>query len=511
MHKKIALLLVTASFAGTAFSFGQAELAGESLNLSVNFYNCPTTRLSYSFLQNLSRSVSSKTKIVFPGSSEYTKALHHWSETAQVQSAALVQPINSEDLSNIITLASYYNVDFAVSSGGHNNDGASSTKGLLIDLSRFNKILLSNDKKTVSVGAGLRWGAVYDHLAAPNISLVGGRVSSVGVGGFTLGGGYGWKTGKYGLAADNIIKAEMVLANGRIVTVSPTENADLYFGLRGGGGQFGVVTNFVFKALPQENQVFSGFYFYSKEQVEVVAETMEKWVAANKDEKANIMLIFAKPPPSYDPIPVLLVWYDGPASVGKAAFKAFQDLHPLDDTTADMSFATGNTLQDGLVTDGDRKTMSSVAWETITRNKILEAYKFYVKFTTTVPNAAQSSILIEPVFSGSFRGIRDEEAAYPHKKVLHVIGLVPRWTASNQDSLIKQWMKKGTALLRAQERNNIVYPNYSIYDEPLVNMFGRNLYKLTTIKAKYDPRCIFRHGFVFPTQSCRRCPTAASW
>ncbi|ORX95345.1 FAD-binding domain-containing protein [Basidiobolus meristosporus CBS 931.73] len=502
------LLFLIGVLASTAFSVDE-RLPVES---TASFpHRCPSTDIPQRFLRILSNSVSPKTAIVFPGSNGYVNALHHWSETAQVQSAAIVQPANSKDLSNIIALASSYNIDFAVASGGHNNDGASSTKGLLIDLSRFNEVRVSSNKKEVTVGAGLRWGKVYDRIAPYNISLVGGRVSTVGVGGFTLGGGYGWKTGKYGLAADTIIRAEMVLANGRIVTVSSTENPDLYFAIRGGGGQFGVVTKFVFRALPQKNPVFSGFYFYSKDQVQAVAKTMEKWVATNKDEKANLMLIFAKPPPSFDPVPVVLVWYDGPASIAKPAFKAFQDLKPTSDDTAEMSFAVSNTLQDPLVTDGDRKTMASIAWKTITREKILKAYDFYVDFTTKVPSAAQSSVLIEPVFSNAFKGIRYGESAYPHTKPLHVIGLVPRWLSSKEDAIVKRWVSKGTALLRAQERPNIVYPNYSGYYEPLSNMFGANLARLNSLKARYDRDCVFRHGFVFQTQRCRRCPAPASW
>ncbi|KAK9765204.1 hypothetical protein K7432_006660 [Basidiobolus ranarum] len=502
MIKKIPFLFLITVFAGTAFS---DDLA------STSSFRCPTTKLSKTFLRSLSRSVSPQTKIIFPGTDGYSRALHHWSETAEVKSAAVVQPKTSKDLSNIITLAANYSIDTAIVSGGHNNDGASSTQGLLIDLSQFNQICVSDDKKSVIVGAGLRWGVVYDHITPYNISLVGGRVSSVGVGGFTLGGGYGWKSGEFGLAADNIIEAEMVLADGRIVTVSPTQHKDLYYGIRGGGGQFGVVTKFVFKAWPQENLVFSGFYNYNKDQVKDVAEAMEKWVATNKDEKAGVMLIFAKPPPTFDAVPVVLVWYDGPGSVGKNAFKVFQDLNPSSDSTSDVSYAVSNTLQDDLVTDGDRKTMSSVAWKTITTEKILQAHEFYVNFTNSVPSAAQSSILIEPVFSGAFDGIRDSDSAYPHGEVLHVTGIVPRWPTSADDSTIKAWVAKGTTLLRSLESHNIVYPNYSIYSEPLENMFGENLDSLIALKAKYDPDCVFRHGFVFPTRSCRRCPAPASW
>ncbi|ORX90094.1 FAD-binding domain-containing protein [Basidiobolus meristosporus CBS 931.73] len=503
MNRKFSLLLI-AAFAGAAVSHNLPVEA-------TSYARCPTTYVSDGFLRSLSRTVSSQTKIVLPNSEEYPQALHHWSETAEVHSAAVVRPKTSQDLSNIIKLASSYGIDFAVVSGGHNNDGASSTKGLLIDLSQFNQVQLSGDKKTVTVGAGLRWGAVYKQLTPHNISLVGGRVSSVGVGGFTLGGGYGWKSGEYGLAADNIISAEMVLANGKVVTVSPTENANLYFGIRGGGGQFGVVTKFVFRALEQENQIFSGFYSYNKDQVKDVAVAMEKWVADNNDPKAGVMLIFARPPPSFDAVPVVLVWYDGPASVGKPAFKAFQDLKPDSDSTAEVSFEVGNTLQDDLVTDGDRKTMSSVAWKTITSEMILKAHEFYVNFTSSVPDTAQSSILIEPVFRSSFEGIKDTDSAYPHAEALHVIGLVPRWPQSTQDATVKSWIAQGTKLLRSLEKDNIVYPNYSIYSEPLKNMFGANLEKLTALKATYDPQCIFRHGFVFPTQNCRRCPAPASW
>jgi FAD/FMN-containing dehydrogenase len=161
-----------------------------------------------------------------------------------------------------VLLARLFQCSFAVKSGGHAAfAGASSIEdGITIDLVKMDERKLSDDKKTVAVGPGNRWLDVYDYLTPHNLAVVGGRAASVGIGGLTLGGGISHHTNEYGLACDNIASYELVTASGKILNVSHELYSDLYWALRGGTNNFGIVTTFFYETLDQ------GLMFASKRQ-----------------------------------------------------------------------------------------------------------------------------------------------------------------------------------------------------------------------------------------------------
>lgn len=154
----------------------------------------------------------------------------------------MVFPENAKDVALVIKTVKFWKVRFAVRSGGHSpNPGWSSISepGVLIDLRHLNEIRVNPDKTIVSIGPGKRWGEVYEALDPYGISVVGGRIPQVGVGGLILGGGLSHFSGKYGLAADNVKNFEVVVADGKVVDASATANSDLFWALKGGGPNFG--------------------------------------------------------------------------------------------------------------------------------------------------------------------------------------------------------------------------------------------------------------------------------
>ncbi|KAL3490772.1 hypothetical protein BJX62DRAFT_237885 [Aspergillus germanicus] len=161
----------------------------------------------------------------------------------------VVQPESSEDVSRIVQLVREYQCQFAVKGGGHGNHaGASSIQdGLLIDMSRITSVTLSEDESIAGIGAGARWIDVYEALEEKGLTVVGGRSSTVGIAGFTLGGGISFLSRRYGWALDNVANYQLVLANGTLTNANQTSHPDLYFALRGGGNNFGIVTRFDFE------------------------------------------------------------------------------------------------------------------------------------------------------------------------------------------------------------------------------------------------------------------------
>ncbi|KAH9990413.1 hypothetical protein BJV77DRAFT_1151034 [Russula vinacea] len=175
---------------------------------------------------------------------------------------------------------------FAVKGGGHAlNPGFSSTKGVQIAMTRFNETRINSTNRTVDVGAGLIWDQVYETLEPTGLNLVGGRIPNVGVSGLTLGGGYSFLSNQYGLTVDNVARFELVLPNGTVTNVT-SEDDDLWFGLRGGLNNFGIVTKFIFKLYPQSN-IWGGIRLYSNNQLDEIKEALFKFQQKN-DTKAEV-------------------------------------------------------------------------------------------------------------------------------------------------------------------------------------------------------------------------------
>ena len=204
-------------------------------------------------------------------------------------------PKDNADVSLAIEFATSNNIPLAIKGGGHNPSGASSIDdGLCIDLSRHvNTARVDPEQRLVYVGGGAIWKTV-DHAAiAHGLATPGGTVNDTGVGGLTLGGGYGWLIGEHGLVIDNLVQATVVLADGSVVTASSTSHPDLFWGLRGGGCNFGVVTEFVFKVHPQRKTVFAGPLIFPPPKIKQLAEAVDQW-STTSGEKEGIIMGFTR-------------------------------------------------------------------------------------------------------------------------------------------------------------------------------------------------------------------------
>lgn len=176
---------------------------------------------------------------------DYDTYRDHYFSSSEQSPACVFYTSSETDLASALKIIAQQRVRFAIQAGGHaSNQGFSSTQGIHISMKGFQQIELSDDHKSVHVGPANIWDDVYLALVPYALSVVGGRVTGVGVGGFiTGGGGYSWKTNQYGLTGDTILSARVVLPSGDIVNVSPTENEDLFWAIRGGGNRFGIVTD----------------------------------------------------------------------------------------------------------------------------------------------------------------------------------------------------------------------------------------------------------------------------
>lgn len=215
--------------------------------------------------------------------------------------------------------------------------------------------------KTITAAGGCLWADVDSAAEKYGLAAVGGTVNHTGIGGLTLGGGYGYLTAERGMVVDNLLAVEFVLADGSIVTASATENPDLFWASKGAGVGFGVATSFVYRAYEQENPVWGGLLVFPKSQLhEVLA--FGNTILTDKSGKVFMLVVFSAPPPALQPSVLAVVFYNGTEEQGREFYEPLFKLEPLADLTTVVPFAKMNEMLNGPMAHGFRRTMKGSAF-----------------------------------------------------------------------------------------------------------------------------------------------------
>ncbi|KAH6704446.1 FAD binding domain-containing protein [Verticillium dahliae] len=259
----------------------------------------------------------------------------YWSENqGEVDPYCIFKPANPSAISVLVLLSRLTQCPFAVKSGGHAAfAGASSIEGgITVSLEKINQVTLSSDKKTVVIGAGNRWSDVYRKLSKSDVTVTGGRVSSVGVGGLSLGGGISFFSNLHGWACDNVESYEVVTATGIILTASPKQNPNLYWALRGGGNNLGIVTNFTFRTIPLPGgQLWGGTKTFMEPALDAVVDAFAGMVTDSpQDPNAGLWVAWLKN--SGLKLAATELWYAKPDGGSAAIFDAFNAIAPIADS-----------------------------------------------------------------------------------------------------------------------------------------------------------------------------------
>ncbi|HEU4784249.1 MAG TPA: FAD-binding oxidoreductase [Ktedonobacterales bacterium] len=239
-------------------------------------------------------------QVILPEDSDFRAARRlHGLSTALP--AVIVRPVSAADVAAVVTFAREHQLELAVHSGGHSLAHYSVVEGgVVLDLSLMNAIEIDTERRTARLEAGLTWGEVAAALHPHGLGLTAGDTASVGVGGLTLGGGIGWFARKYGLTIDHVRSIEVVTADGQMVTASATEHPDLFWAMRGGGGNFGVATSFEVELHPA-GMVYGGAIFYDARDAASVLPAYARYAAAAPDELTTMALVMAAPPAPFIP------------------------------------------------------------------------------------------------------------------------------------------------------------------------------------------------------------------
>lgn len=282
---------------------------------------------------------------------------------ALTDQGVVIQLLDPADISTTLLWVQEHSIDIAVKGSGHSTTGTSSSEGgLVIDLSLMNRVTVDTSEKTITAQGGAVWKEVDEVGAAHGLAIVGGMVNHSGVGGLTLGGGYGWLSGQFGLTIDNLVSARVVLADGSFVTASATEHPELFWGLRGARYNFGVVVDFTYQAYGQRALVYSGILGFSTDKLEAVVEQLNATLA-KPDPRSGALCVFAHAPDGSGPAIVVICFYNGTREEGQERFAGFMALEPAMNALNMIPYPVVNTLQNPQATYGDRKSFKGIFYE----------------------------------------------------------------------------------------------------------------------------------------------------
>ncbi|KAJ6529113.1 FAD dependent oxidoreductase [Mycena vulgaris] len=436
----------------------------------------------------IAAAISSASTVFLPGSLSYAKDIFHWASSSSDLSACSVEPGTAADVGKILQIVAASRTPFAVKGGGHTaNPGFSSTPGVHIAMYRFSEVTYNATAQTVVIGAGLVWDDVYSVLDPLGVTVVGGRFSGVGVAGYSLGGGYSYKSNQVGLTVDNIVGYELVLPNGTLTEVTASKNPDLYFGLKGGLNNFGIVTRFIFKAYPQ-TQIWGGLIIYTVPTLSAVNKAVADFSALVTDPKAQIFSAYN----GAAGIPIMgqLLFYDAPTPP-PGIFDEFLAIPFVTRDVGTRSLSSLVRLFPTNVTTGSRSIFDTVPVTGYTPalvDAILNETIFWSAHLAPFGGLAVS-YNIEPFLPAAVSTTHPATAFpwHPHRR---------RLTVPNQ--LLLLMGIKALAVAEGVLGSN-KYTNYAMYDTPLSDIYGQNVPRLQSIKKAVDPQNVMglAGGFKF--------------
>jgi FAD/FMN-containing dehydrogenase len=434
-------------------------------------------------------------EVITPRDPGYAGACRIWNGAHDRHPALIVRCAGAADVSTAVGFARSNDLPIAVRGGGHSIAGFSTCDdGIVIDLSQMNDVRVDPATRRATVGGGAVWADV-DHETQPHgLATTGGLVSSTGVAGFTLGGGIGWTMRKFGLACDNLVAADVVTADGRLVRASESDDSDLLWGLRGGGGNFGIVTQFEFELHPLGPMVYAGPIFYPADAAHELLHTFRDWAAVAPDEITAIVNLTTAPPLPVIPaewhgkkVAAFIATSSGPIDAGESLVGAFRTVgEPVADLLGPMPYQAIQTLIDPLWEKGIHAYFKATNLARLDDELIDRLCGLHLEAP-----GPQCEIHVHQM-GGAVARVPDGATAFTERSMPFLLNAVTGWRDPVDTESHTEWPRE---VIKAAEDASTgrAYVNFLGDVDAARSSYGDETYaRLVALKNEYDPTNVFR-------------------
>jgi len=434
--------------------------------------------------------------LVRDASAAYDEARTVWNATIDRRPALIVRCADDADVQAAVRFAAARRMRVSVKGGGHHIAGNAVVEGgLTIDLSGLRTVTVDAAKRTARVAPGALLADFDREAQAHGLATPLGINSTTGVAGLTLGGGFGWLTRRHGLAVDNLLAATVVTADGQVRVASDTTEADLYWALRGGGGNFGVVTSFLFQLHPVGPEVYTGLVVYPHAQAKQVLRAWRDFTATAPDELTVWAVLRKAPPLPFLPasahgtdVVILPLLHCGDVAAGeRAAAPVLRFGEPLGVHAGPTPYAAFQQAFDPLLAPGARNY-----WKSNNFSELSDAaLDLAIASAARVPDPQCEIFLAQ--LGGAMARVDPSATAFVARDARYIMNVHGRWSDARDDDRVRQWARRAFADA-APHATGSGYVNFLTEDdaERVAASYGPNYARLQAVKQRFDPQNLFR-------------------
>ena len=433
--------------------------------------------------------------VIGPDDPGYEDARHVYNFMIEARPHAIVQCASANDVRAVVAHAAATGRDVAVRGGGHSVPGfGTADDAIVVDLSSLTSIVVDPKTQIARVGGGATWAMMNDATMAHGLATTGGIVASTGVAGLTLGGGIGYLTRAHGLSCDNLLSAEVVLADGNIVTASQDEQPDLFWALRGGGGKFGVVTEFTFRLHPVPENIYGGLIFFEREAAGDLFRYFDRFIDDAPREYGGFPAWHLAPPLPFipadrvgEPFPVLVSCWTGDHDSGAKVLRGFRDVGPvMAEHVGAIPYTALNAVFDPLLPRGLQHYWKAVFVGDLTDDVIAA----HAEHGQRIP-AVNCAVHLYPV-NGAAHDVAPDATAWGHRDAKYATVIAGMWPDPADNDKGIRWVKDYYAALAPHSQPG-GYVNFASADDQakVRDNFGVGYDRLAQVKRRYDPANLF--------------------
>ena len=432
--------------------------------------------------------------LVRPGDEDYEDARHVYNAMIDAHPAAVVRCTNTADVVATVRYAADTGSPLAVRGGGHSVPGfGTADDAVVADLSDMQAVDVDDETRTATAGGGTTWGRFNDVTAAHGLATTGGIISTTGLGGLTLGGGIGYLCRGYGLSCDNLLAAEVVTADGTVVTASESEHPDLFWALRGGGGNFGAVTRFTFRLHPVTT-VYGGPMFFELSDGAAILAHFREFIRTAPREYGGFPAFQIAPPLPFvpenrvgEPFVALVSCWTGSPAEGERILDDFRQVaHPVAEHVGEMPYAALNSAFDALVPPGLQHYWKAAFVRELTDDAIAAHMEHGPKVPTV-----NSTVHLYPI-NGAVHDVAGDATAFGHRDASFAPVIAGMWPDSADNERNTAWVRDYYAAIAPHSEAG-GYVNFASADDQsrAGANYGTNYTRLREVKRRYDPANLF--------------------